>query len=76
MQLILLIGGEDMLTPSSPVKVLRAKTQCRKPVNLSGSSDFDAYARYLMNNRGPNNWEEALKLYFDLSQIAMLSRRK
>ena len=70
MQLILLIGGEDMLTPSSPVKVLRAK----KPVNLSGSSDFDAYARYLMNNRGylpPNNWEEALKLYFDLSQLAM-----
>ena len=74
MHSIFLIGGEDMLRPLSPVKVLWAKTQCRKPVNLSGSSDFDAYARYLMNNRGylpPNNWEEALKLYFDLSQLAM-----
>ena len=74
MNSIFVIGGEDMLTLLSPVKVLRAKTQCRKPVNLSGSSDSDAYAQYLMNNRGyllPNNWEEALKLYFDLSQLAV-----
>ena len=63
-----------MLKPLSPVKVSWAKTQCRTPVNFSGSPEFDAYAAYVMNNQGyfpPNTWQEALKLYFDLSRLAV-----
>lgn len=66
-------GGTDMLRVLSPAKVSWAKSLCRRPASLSGDTDFDAYAGYVMNSQGysrPSTWQEALKLYFDIVRVA------
>lgn len=60
-----------MLLVLSPAKILWARAQCS---SLSGNADFDAESAYVMNNQGYSSartWQEALQLYFNITQVAV-----